>query len=81
MLAGFVLTRPPAGLSDATIRADVAHPEQPRAWFGRPLRHIEPAHATRTAAGYCGMQPWALAVATLKLRETVLYGLGIQIHT
>ena len=37
VLAGFVLARAAAGLADATIRSDVPHLEQLRAWFGRPL--------------------------------------------
>ena len=37
VLAGFVLARAAAGLSDATIRSDVSHLEQLRAWFGGPL--------------------------------------------
>ena len=45
MLAGFVLARAAAGLSDATIRSDVAHLEQLRAWFRRPLWEMEPADA------------------------------------
>ncbi len=36
-LAGFVLSRAAAGLADATIRSDVPHLEQLRAWFGWPL--------------------------------------------
>ena len=45
MLAGFVLARAAAGPADATIRSDVAHLEQLRAWFGRPLWDIEPVDA------------------------------------
>jgi len=45
VLAGFVLARAAAGLADATIRSDVAHLEQLRAWFGRPLWDMEPADA------------------------------------
>ena len=45
MLAGFVLARAAAGPADATIRSDVAHLEQLRAWFGRPLWDMEPADA------------------------------------
>jgi hypothetical protein len=37
VLAGFVLARAAAGLSDGTIASDVLHLEQVRAWFGRPL--------------------------------------------
>jgi integrase/recombinase XerD len=37
VVAGFVLARAAAGLSDSTIRGDVSHLEQVRSWFGRPL--------------------------------------------
>ena len=50
MLAGFVLARAAAGLSDGTISSDVIHLEQVRAWFGRPLWDMEPADAD----GYFG---------------------------
>ena len=49
-LAGFVLARAAAGLSDGTIASDVMHLEQVRAWFGRPLWEMQPADAD----GYCG---------------------------
>ena len=45
VLAGFVLARAAAGLADATIRSDVLHLEQLRAWFGRPLWDMQPADA------------------------------------
>src|SRR5487761_1389536 len=45
VLAGFVLARAAAGLSDRTISADVSNLEQVRAWFGRPLREMRPADA------------------------------------
>jgi integrase/recombinase XerD len=45
VLAGFVLARAAAGLSDNTIRSDVLHLEQLRGWFGRPLWDMEPADA------------------------------------
>jgi hypothetical protein len=45
VLAGFVLARAAAGLADATIRSDVTHLEQMRAWFGRPLWDMQPADA------------------------------------
>jgi hypothetical protein len=45
VLAGFVLARAAADLSDNTIRSDVLHLEQLRAWFGGPLRDMEPADA------------------------------------
>ena len=50
VLAGFVLARAAAGLSDATISSDVGHLEQMRAWFGRPLWEMEPPDAD----GYFG---------------------------
>jgi len=45
VLAGFVLARAAAGLSDGTISSDVVHLEQVRAWFGRPLWDMEPTDA------------------------------------
>jgi len=45
VLAGFVLARAAAGLSDNTIRSDVLHLEQLRAWFGGPLWDMGPADA------------------------------------
>jgi site-specific recombinase XerD len=50
ILAGFVLARASAGLADGTIRSDLGHLEQVRAWFGRPLWELEPEHAD----GYFG---------------------------
>ncbi|MEZ0070857.1 hypothetical protein [Planotetraspora sp. GP83] len=50
-LAGFVLARAAAGLSDATISSDVMHLEQVRAWFGRPLWDMEPADDDGGPAG------------------------------
>jgi site-specific recombinase XerD len=44
-LAGFVLARASAGLSDATIRGDISNLEQVRAWFGRPMWEMEPSDA------------------------------------
>ena len=45
VLAGFVLARAAAGLSDRTISADVSNLEQVRAWFGQPLWEMRPADA------------------------------------
>ena len=45
VMAGFVLARAAAGLSDRTISLDVWHLEQARAWFGRPLWEMQPADA------------------------------------
>ncbi len=44
-LAGLVLARAAAGLADSTIAAEVIHPEQVRAWLGRPLWTMQPADA------------------------------------
>ncbi|WP_084965974.1 tyrosine-type recombinase/integrase [Thermoactinospora rubra] len=45
VLSGFVLARASAGLSDSTIRGDVTHLEQIRAWFGRPLWEMQASDA------------------------------------
>ena len=45
VLAGFVLARASAGLTDATIRGDVGNLEQVRTWFGRPLWELEASDA------------------------------------
>lgn len=45
VLAGFVLARASAGLTDGTIRGDVSNLEQVRGWFERPLWDMEPADA------------------------------------
>lgn len=45
VLAGFMLARASAGLSDGTIASDLTHLEQVRAWFGRPMRETEPPDA------------------------------------
>jgi len=47
LLAGFVLARASAGLTDGTIRGDVSHLEQVREWFGRPLWELVPADVDR----------------------------------
>lgn len=43
VLAGFVLARASAGLTDATIRGDVSNLEQVRDWFARPLWQMQPS--------------------------------------
>lgn len=45
VLAGLVLARASAGLSDSTVRGEVGQLEQVRAWFGRPLWEMQPADA------------------------------------
>src|SRR5690242_9406992 len=47
VLSGFVLARASAGLADSTIRSDISHLEQVRAWFDRPLWELEPADVDR----------------------------------
>ncbi|WP_233606656.1 hypothetical protein [Micromonospora sp. Llam0] len=37
VLAGFVLARASAGVTDETVRGEVRQLEQVRGWFGRPL--------------------------------------------
>ena len=45
VLAGLVLARASAGVTDATIRSEVSNLEQLRAWFGRPLWELQPTDA------------------------------------
>ena len=45
VLAGFVLARAAAGLSDKTVSVDVSNLGQVRGWFGRPLWEMRPADA------------------------------------
>ncbi len=45
VLAGFVLARAWAGLTDSTIRNDTNHLELIREWFGRPLWEMQPRDA------------------------------------
>lgn len=45
MLAGFVLARAAAGLTDGTVASDVGHLMAVRMWFERPLWEMEPADA------------------------------------
>ncbi|MDA8290228.1 MAG: tyrosine-type recombinase/integrase [Actinomycetota bacterium] len=45
VLAGFVLARASAGLTDGTIRGDLSNLDQLRTWFGRPLWEMEPTDA------------------------------------
>jgi integrase/recombinase XerD len=45
VLAGFVLARASAGVTDGTIRGEISNLEQLRAWFGRPLWEMQPADA------------------------------------
>ena len=45
VLAGFVLARASASVTDATIRGEVGQLEQIREWFGRALWEMEPSDA------------------------------------
>lgn len=47
VLAGYVLARCSAGVTDSTIRSEVRHLELLREWFGCPLWEKEPADADR----------------------------------
>ena len=78
VLAGFVLARAAAGLSDATIRSDVSHLEQLRAWFGGPLWDMEPADAD----AYFGMVLRDAAKGTRLARSQALktYFLFLEIR-
>ncbi|MFV9454984.1 tyrosine-type recombinase/integrase [Rhodococcus sp. NM-2] len=68
VLAGFVLARASAGLSDGTINSDVNHIEQTRAWFERPLWEMEP----RDADVYFGKVLRGAAKATRQGRAQAL---------
>ena len=68
VLAGFVLARSSAGLTDGTIRGDVSNLEQVRAWFGRPLWEMEPVDAD----GYFGRQLRGSASGTRLARAQAL---------
>lgn len=52
VVAGFVLARAAAGLSDHTIGTDVSHLEQLRSWFGRPLFEMAPDRKLSTGDGW-----------------------------
>jgi len=45
VLAGFVLARASAGVTDGTIRGEIGQLDQTRAWFGRALWEMEPSDA------------------------------------
>jgi integrase/recombinase XerD len=45
VLAGYVLARPSAGVTDGTIRGEIGQLEQVRTWFGRALWELEPPDA------------------------------------
>lgn len=44
-MAGLVLARSSAGITDSTIRGELSNLEQIRDWFGRPLWEMEPSDA------------------------------------
>jgi hypothetical protein len=45
LLAGLVLARASAGVSDDTVRGEISNLEQVREWFGRPLWEMESTDA------------------------------------
>jgi site-specific recombinase XerD len=68
VLAGFVLARASAGLADATIRSDLSHLGQVRAWFGRPLWELQ----SEDADAYFGRVLRTAATGTRLVRAQVL---------
>jgi len=68
LLAGFVLARASAGLSDGTIRGEVSNLVQVREWFGRPLWEME----TADADAYFGKVMRAAASGTRHARAGAL---------
>ena len=75
VLAGFVLARAAAGLSDNTIRSDVLHLEQLRAWFGRldyvPGISQPPSTYSLTTCDLTSQEPGDLCAATRIARRPV----------
>lgn len=45
VLAGYVLARASAGMSDSTIRGDIGHLDQVRSWLGKTLWEMDPTDA------------------------------------
>jgi hypothetical protein len=78
LLAGFVLARSSAGLSDGTIRGEVSNLEQVREWFGRPLWEMDPADAD----AYFGKVLRSAAKGTRQARSRALrvYFLFLEIR-
>jgi len=68
VLAGFVLARASAGLTDGTIRGDIGNLELIRGWFDRPLWEMEPADAD----AYFGRELRASASGTRMARSQAL---------
>src|SRR5882757_3757667 len=72
-LAEFVLARSSAGISDGTIRNDVAAVVELREWFGRPLWEMAPHEAD----GYFGRHHRDAAMGT-KLRKAGAFGVYFE---
>ncbi|WP_405165546.1 site-specific integrase [Nocardia sp. NBC_01499] len=68
VLAGLVLARSAAGLTDATIRGDLSNLGQIREWFGRPLWGMEPSDAD----GYFGRELRGAPTGTRLARAAAL---------
>ncbi len=68
VLAGFVMARASAGMTDSTIRNDSNHLELIRRWFERPLWEMQPADADV----YFGSHLRAVAPATRTGRAAAL---------
>jgi integrase len=73
LLAEFVLARSSAGISDGTIRNDVAAVVELREWFGRPLWEMAPHEAD----GYFGRHHRDAAMGT-KLRKAVTFAVYFE---
>jgi integrase/recombinase XerD len=68
VLAGYVLARSSAGVTDGTVRTEVRHLETLREWFGRPLWEMEPSDADR----YFGQELRSAASGTRMVKSQAL---------
>lgn len=73
LLAEFVLARSSAGVTDATIRADVSIVVEVREWFGQPIWQMQPQDVDR----FFGRHHRAQAVGT-KVRKAAAIGVFFE---
>jgi site-specific recombinase XerD len=78
VLSGFVLARASAGLADNTIRSDISHLEQIRAWFDRPMWELEPADADRYFGGFLRSASQSLRLARAQSLSTFFQFLEVR---
>lgn len=78
VLSGFVLARASAGLADNTIRSDVSHLEQIRAWFERPLWDMEAPDADRYFGGHLRSGTQSLRLARAQALSTFFEFLALR---